>query len=252
MGAAEFPSRRATLEVSASWPGLNWNRSAISGVARSQLAKVAFQAGIASRLYPGLARFVAGRRHRHARRSHGSPRGPSPERLIAGRHRQPGAAQRRVGGIARPPPRITHRSCGGRQRALDCVLGGTLQVPTAALQVRAGKLSIGKWTGADLEVHADYSATRIAVSQARLAWAGQEVELTGEIGGTSAEAPLQLEGKLEGRSRRGNLYASRHRRACRRDRVGRLSRSVEPSPARRRKLRSTPPGSALLGNSSRN
>ncbi len=82
----------------------------------------------------------------------------------------------------------------------SATLSGTTRVPSAWLQLQANRLAIGNLTGGDLRVQAELSHDRISIESARLAWAGQHLELKGELGSLTADAPLQLDGTVEGES----------------------------------------------------
>ena len=199
-GTSGFPSGRAAIQTTASWPGLDWNRSAISGSAQWKSLNVTFRAASA----PGSLRASVDSKLGENSGMKGDIAVNLANQSLNGELHGDVVSLSRLGGqleelLERPRGSFTDLGVDGNAN-WTVSIGGTAKSPTASLQLNAGGLSVGSWTGADLQLQADYSAQRIGLEQARVAWAGQQLTLSGEIGGTTAEAPLRLDGKIEGRS----------------------------------------------------
>ena len=199
-GSGILPGGRPTVEVTGSWPGLNWRLGTISGVARSRAAALRFKAagyrGSIRVLLDGLLGDAAG--------THGDVALRFEDDVLTGRLSGTANSLARV---AVDLERLLDRPAGSLSRpgidgAADwsATLEGTLGKPSASVQLAVKGLSIGVWKDADVQVDAHCAVDRIEIRRARLVWGGQEVEVNGQIGGASADAPLRLEGTVEGRS----------------------------------------------------
>ena len=82
----------------------------------------------------------------------------------------------------------------------SATLGGTLEHPSASVAAAVNGLSIGNWKNADVQVNAKLAAATVEIQRARLGWNGHQVEMNGRVGGLAADAPLRLEGTIEGNS----------------------------------------------------
>ena len=189
LNGVKILQERTTVDAAASWPGLNWRFAKVSGVARTRMDQVKFN--------------LIGRPD--------SLRGASLDATLSGGasvqgdigfaatgHTLTGAVRGNVDSVARFGRRWNLPNLDGAA-LWSATLGGTIDHPAASLQLEVNGLSAGAWSGAGLQVRADYRAGRIGVQSARLTWQGQQIEASGEIGGTSADAPLKLEGTVEGR-----------------------------------------------------
>jgi hypothetical protein len=187
---------RATVEVSGFWPGLNWRRAAIAGVARSPAATVNFKTAAD----PDSVRVSLDGRLRDGSATHGDLALRLWDQTLTGNltgdvpslARLSGEVDRVLGSTSQPTVDGTAR--------LSARLQGTLGHPSASVQAVVDGLSIGAWKGAGVQVDADCATDRIEVRRARLVWGGQNIEAQGQIGGLSAIAPLRLEGTVEGQS----------------------------------------------------
>ena len=70
---------------------------------------------------------------------------------------------------------------------------GSLRNPHASIDIKGAGLSAGPLTGANLEMHGEYSAERFLITHARLDWHGQSATAEGEIGWASDSSPLRMQ-----------------------------------------------------------
>ena len=184
LSGANLPTGRTAVDFIASWPGLDFHLATVSGVARCRSDKVAFTAtGQPDSVQVTLDSTVAGLW------MHGDIGFGLDNHAISGTVH--GTAE----SLAPLARRLNLPAIDGNAR-WSATLGGTTKRPTASVQLDAGGLSAGNWTGAGLHVQADYAGHRIGINQARLTWEGHEIEAKGELGGTSPDAPLQLDGTV--------------------------------------------------------
>ena len=201
---AGLPAGRAAVYVSASWPGLDWRLAALSGVARSGPVKVAFhaRAGPTTSIHSSFDATLSGGAAMHGDVS-----------FETAAHTLNGVVRGRIDSLARfgsdlekllhrPAASLTGAAVDGAARWSGTV-GGTLELPSASLQLEANRVSIGGWNGADFSLKADYAADRTAIENAVLSWGGQQIIMKGEVGGLSTDAPLRLDGTVEGQSLAG-------------------------------------------------
>ena len=199
-GYSGFPAAPVAAGIAASWPGMNWRLAHVSGAARSRSATLSWKAsgspgavsatvdaspGDGSTVHAGLTLRLAGQA------LSGVVRGE-----VESLHRL-GVQVEQL--MDRPDGSLSNLPLDGAAQ-WSSTIKGTLQHPAASLELGVQQLSLGDWNDAGLHVQAEYDAGRIAISSARLAWAGQQIQATGEIAGLSADAPLQLDGAIEGAS----------------------------------------------------
>ena len=182
-----FPSGPANVAFDASWPGVDWRFGMVSGVAQWRSARVTYKATSA----PGSVRAAFNATLGDGSEMH------SDAALSLADHAIAGVVRGKIGSLAQLD--LLNVPVNG---AADWsgTIGGTLEHPSASVQVDVNGLSVGAWNGADLHVEAGFDAGRISIGSARLVWAGQQIEAKGGVDGVSADAPLRLEGTIEGRS----------------------------------------------------
>jgi len=192
---------RATVDVSASWPALEWRRASLAGSARSLSAKLNFRSGcdpksIRASLQAALGAEVT---------TEGNIALTFPAHALSGkftgditslgavtRELQPFVLQNRYNLLEQPlMDGAAHWSA---------TLRGTLELPSASVQATVNGLSSGNWKNADVRVNANVGAAGVEIERARLDWSRQHIEMNGRVGGLSADAPLHLEGNVEGSS----------------------------------------------------
>ena len=198
--SSNIPFGRATLDLSASCPGLDWRRAIVSGVARSRSAKVSLRATGS----PGSIRTLLDVTLGAGAAMQADLAIKLPARALTG------AVHGKINSLAefagqleswldRPAGSLAPDAVNGTAH-WSATIGGSTSRPSASLQLDVNNLGAGGWTGADLHVSAEYAGTRIGIPYARLAWAGQKLEANGEIAALSAEAPLLLQGTIDGPS----------------------------------------------------
>jgi autotransporter translocation and assembly factor TamB len=187
--AASVLGQSAAVRVAAAFAGFDWQRASISGTARSQSANLRF----AATARPGTIRATFDSSVADSATVHGDVG------LAIARRELSGALTGDITSLAQIGSHFDLPPLDGTAR-WSATLGGTTTHPAASLQLSAAGLAIGGWTGAALQANASYAAGHIAIGHARLAWAGQQLDATGEIGGLSEDAPLALGGTIQGTS----------------------------------------------------
>ena len=177
---------RTAVELDAAWPGLDWKHATVSGVARSNLGEVGFKAlGQADSVRTALDAKL-----RDGESVHGDVTfGLSDHKMTGVLH-----------GTAESLAPLTGIDGAAR---FSASLAGTIEQPSAAIQLEASGLSTGAWAGVDLRLQANYADNRFAIDQANLTWQGQRLLAAGEITGTTPDAPLRLQGTVEGHAMAG-------------------------------------------------
>ena len=192
---------RASVEVSASWPGLEWRRVSLAGSARSLSAKLNFRAACDPKSIRASLQAALG----DGATTHGDIAVTLPAHALSGKFTGNIAS---VEAVTRELQQFVqqNRDSSLEQPVMDgaahwsATLGGTLELPSASVQAAVNGLSIGNWKNADVQVDANLAADAVEIQRARLQWSGQQIEMNGRVGGLSADAPLHLEGTVEGSS----------------------------------------------------
>ena len=174
---------RANVEVSASWPGLEWRRVSLAGSARSLSAKLNFRAACDPKSIRASLQAALG-----AGATEGNIALTFPAHALSGKFTGDIAS---LGAIARElqPFVQQNRDSSLEQPVMDgaahwsVTLGGTLELPSASVQAAVNGLSIGNWKNADVQVDANLSAAAVDIQRARLQWSGQQIEMNGRVGG---------------------------------------------------------------------
>jgi outer membrane protein assembly complex protein YaeT len=187
-GASGLPSNAAALELTASCAGLDWRHARASGTVRSAPAAIGFEANLDQPRVHALLDGSWG----DAARLKGDIAIDLDKQSLGG------AMSGSVASLARAEHLLRGASVTGLDGSAHCTstLGGTLQAPSASLQLQGRGLSFEGWNGVDLDLNAHYTPERIAISRAQVAWQGDRITASGEIGGASADAPLNLKARM--------------------------------------------------------
>ncbi len=199
-GSSSAPGGRASLDLHASAPGLDWSRAAVSGTARVKSSKVAFRAdgnggSVRASLDSTLGDAANIRGDVAVRLADGSVSG-----TLNGRTDSLAKLSREMENLLDLTPGSLTSADADGSATWSASLGGTTRVPSASVELQANGLSTGSLTGGDLQLRAEYAHDRIGIESARLAWAGQKAEMKGEIGALTSEPSLQLDGTVQGES----------------------------------------------------
>jgi outer membrane protein assembly complex protein YaeT len=200
LGASGIPAGRATIDAKASWPNLDWRRARITGSAHSPPAKMGFEAVCEPEFIRASVEASLG----EEARLNGDLAFRLSDRSLSGTLRGDVASLARVGAsveemLDSPSRPFTSTGLDGHaQWTAD--LSGSIRHPEASVRLNAGGLTAGRVRGVEAHLDAGYGDGKIAVRSARAAWAGQSVELSGEIGGLDQSAPVRLDGRLQGSS----------------------------------------------------
>jgi len=197
LGSAVVLPGRPDVEVRASWPGLEWQRASVSGMARSRSAEVAFVAtGGPDSIHTSIDSTLGKGAAMHGDIAFGltdhSLRG-----IVRGNVDSLAQFGSRLENLMNRPPGSLNLPAVDGAAHWSARLAGTTALPSASLRLDVDGISAGGARGADLQVQADYAVGRIGIESARLTWDGQQIEAKGEIGGTSVAAPLRLAGTVE-------------------------------------------------------
>ena len=192
---------RASVEVSASWPGLEWRRASLAGTARSLSARLKFRAACDPKSIRASLQAALG----DGATTEGDIAVSLPKQVLSGEFTGSIAS---LGEVSREVQHFVrqHRDSSFEPPLTDgaahwsATLAGTLKLPTATVQATVNGLSIGDWKNADVQVDANVAADGVAIQRARLQWSGQQIEMTGRVDGLSADVPLHLEGTVESSS----------------------------------------------------
>ena len=192
---------RASMEVSASWPGLDWRRVSLAGSARSLSAKMSFRADSDPKSIRASLQAALG----DGATTRGDIAVTFPSHALSGKFTGNMASVQAVTRDAqqflqRKPDNPLEQPVMDGAAGWSATLGGTLEHPSASVQAAVNGLSIGNWKNADVELDANLAADAVEIRRARLHWSGQKIEINGRVGGLSADAPLQLNGKVGGSS----------------------------------------------------
>jgi hypothetical protein len=98
--------------------------------------------------------------------------------------------------LGRRQPLLPVQARGGA--TFTAGLGGTVQRPTADLNVRAPSLNVGRLQNTDFTARAFYTSQQLDIGQADLRWLGQTISLRGRMGLGSEAAPLDLTARAQG------------------------------------------------------
>ena len=172
---------RTAIDVEGAFPGLDWRRATVSGLAHSSRGEVGFRAYGET----GSVRTLVDAKLHNGASVHGEVT------LGVDDHRMNGFVRGAADSLA-PLAGIDGAA------HVSATLAGTIEKPLASIQLDASGLSSGAWTGADLRVQADYADHRFAIDQANLTWQGQRLQATGEIDGVTTDAAVRLQGTVEG------------------------------------------------------
>lgn len=192
---------RASLDVTASWPGLELRRATFAGSARSLAARLNFRAACDLKSIRASLQAALG----DGATSHGDIVISLPKQVLSGQFTG------NIASVRATTSEMQHfvprdRDSSFTQPLIDgtahwsASLGGTLKVPTLSVQAAVNKLSVGNWKNADLQVDANLASDTVEIERAHLQWSDQQVNMSGRVGGLAADAPLYLEGKVEGSS----------------------------------------------------
>jgi outer membrane protein assembly complex protein YaeT len=195
-GTSSFPSVPATLQLTASCSGLDWRHARASGTIRSTPAEISFDATLnQSRMHALLDTSVGDNA-----KAHGDVVIDLDNESIAGGVRGDVSSTAQLGSsienaLNRPPGTFAPAGLDGSMNWTS-TLSGTIRTPSASLQLHGSQLRFDNWKDIVLDVDAHYSPQKIEIGRAEVSWQGQQISAKGEIGGTSADAPLNLQASL--------------------------------------------------------
>jgi autotransporter translocation and assembly factor TamB len=192
-GASGFPSRPATLQVTAWCTGLDWQKTKASGTVRLATAEVGFDATLDQTRIHALLDTSMGENAS----VHGDVAIDAENQSVAGALSGSVTSLAQLGGqiesvLEQPPGTVTLAGLDGSVRGTS-TLGGTIKAPSASVHLQGSRLSFDGWNGIELDLDANYATEQIEIERAQVFWNGQHITATGEVGGTSADAPLKLQ-----------------------------------------------------------
>jgi outer membrane protein assembly complex protein YaeT len=200
LGYPDAPPVRGSIEIKATAQSLDWRHGGLTGTAQFEPLEVAFKAATSGDLLETSFESRLG----NSTQAHGgitfrTSSGSLTGTLKGGTDHLAQFAGGLENLLHREPGSLTGAGVDGSAE-WSANLGGSVHRPEASVTLHADDVSAGRVTGATLDFAAGYADSRIGIDRARVDWAGQRIEVNGEVGGFSGGAPLKLDGTVEGNS----------------------------------------------------